>query len=185
MINHRLRCWQGLLIGVGLILGALTCAAEEVTEQDRQPAWNQIENIKEAAARIGKLHRVRGAQKAIGFIDACYRTHRLASKYSRAYEACIAQDFILAHSLAALYESIPAKERARRRVPDAANIKKVMGDRVAAAFRHYDVPPASAVSFRELVEVHGVPVYLAIVYPNATFEAAPKGKRKPKTKKSE
>ncbi len=180
--------WRGLrspVIALGLILGTHICAAEEVKEQGAAPEWNQIENIKEAAVHIGKLHRSRGAQKAIKFIDACYRTHRLASKYSRAYEACIAQDFILAHSLAALYETMSADARVRRRVPDAARIKKVMGERVAAAFRHYEIAPASAVSFRELVEVHGVPVYLAIVYPNATFEAAPKGKRKPKTKKSE
>ena len=56
--------------------------------------WDRAANIKEAAERIGLIQRTRGAEAAIKHIDACYRTHGLASAYSAAFEACIAQDYM-------------------------------------------------------------------------------------------
>ncbi len=60
-------------------------------------------NIKEAAERIGTIQRTRGAEAAIKHIDACYRTHGLASAYSAPFEACIAQDYMQTKLLTRVY----------------------------------------------------------------------------------
>ncbi len=139
------------------------------------PAWSQQENIVEAAKHIALVQRKQGAQKAVDFIDACYRTHSLASTYTRAFEACIARDYILSQALAGLYAQIPPEELKKRGAPSPASLTRAMGQRVAAAFKQYDVSPELAESFRVLVEKEGFPVFMAIAFPPAKDDG-PKGK---------
>jgi len=172
-------------IGLAVVQAAAEDAPQAGAAPAVKPAWDQIENVKEAAAHIAKLHRAQGAQKAVGFIDACYRTHSLASSYSRPYEACIAGDYILAQSLAAVYSQLPAEELMRRGAPQAAEITKSMGERVAAAFQHYNISPADAHAVRLLIEKHGMPVYVGIVFPKSEGQPGSAGEAKKKSKKGE
>jgi hypothetical protein len=129
------------------------------------PSWSQQDNVVEAAKHIAVIQRKQGAQKAVDFIDACYRTHSLASAYTRAFEACIARDYILSQALAGLYAQIPPEELARRKMPSPASLTRAMGQRVAAAFKQYEISPSAAESFRVLVEKQGFPVFMAIAFP--------------------
>lgn len=140
-------------------------AAPGASAAPASPAWSQQENIVEAAKHIAVIQRKQGAQKAVDFIDACYRTHSLASTYTRAFEACIARDYMLSQALAALYAQIPPAELAKRKMPNPGSLTRAMGQRVAAAFKQYDVSPAAAESFRVLVETQGFPVFMAIAFP--------------------
>ena len=62
--------------------------------QATAPDWDQTANIKDAALRLAEMQRTQGATRAFEFIDACYKTHSLSSKYTKAFEACIAQDYL-------------------------------------------------------------------------------------------
>ncbi|MCK9911167.1 hypothetical protein MXD81_18600, partial [Microbacteriaceae bacterium K1510] len=78
-------------------LGAASLAAAQ------DPKWDQVENIKDAALRLAQIQRTQGATKAFTFIDACYRTHSLSSEYTKAFEACIAQDYMETQVLSLVY----------------------------------------------------------------------------------
>ena len=145
------------------------------------PDWNQEENVAEAAKHIAILHAKEGPQKAIDFVDACYRTHGLASDYSRAFEGCIVRDFLLAHVIAARYAQVPVEERKKLRLPEPDAITGIMGQRVAAAFKQYDVSAAEADKLRDLIGKVGVPVFMAIAFPKST--EAPAGTDGKETKK--
>jgi hypothetical protein len=135
--------------------------------------WDQAENIREAATHIGTLQKTRGAQKAIQFIDACYRTHGLASEYSRPFEACIAQDYLLTQSLASVYSRVSPEDLAKLGAPQPKALADAMGRRVVAAFKQYNISVADADAFKQLVDQHGFPVFIAIVFPNAEKAARP------------
>lgn len=166
------------------VVAALAASLLALVPAAAAPAWDQVENIKEAAGHIAVLHAKQGPQKAIEFIDACYRTHGLASDYSRAYEGCIVRDFLVAHILAAQYAQVSAEERAKRRLPEPRAIAGSMGQRVAAAFQQYNVTPADADHFRELVGKHGIPVYLNIAFPPTEKAPAEKDGKNGKKKQS-
>jgi hypothetical protein len=73
----------------------------------KEPDWDQVENIKEAATHLARIQQGQGATAAFNFIDACYRTHRLSSSYTRAFEACIAQDYLETQVLTLVYSRMP------------------------------------------------------------------------------
>ncbi len=137
---------------------------------DFQPSWDQVANIKDAAERIGKLHRARGVKAAYEFIDACYRTHSLAENYGQAFESCIAQDYLETTMLAQVYSRLPPDALTKMGAPTAAQIADAMGRRVVAAFAQYKMPAAYGDDLRKLVDEHGVPVFLKIVFPEAVKE---------------
>lgn len=150
--------------GLSLFVCAIGVAAGAAASAAASPDWDQVQNIEEAARHIASLQRKEGAQKAINFVDACYRTHGLASAYSRPYEACIARDYMLAQTLAAVYSAIPPGERAKRGIPPPDSITKAMGRRIASAFAKYELTPDDAEAFRLLVEKHGFPIVSLILF---------------------
>jgi hypothetical protein len=135
-----------------------------------KPTWDQAANIRDAAARIAKLQRAQGAQAAMNFIDACYRTHSLAEAYSAPFEACIAQDYLLTKTLTQIYSRLPPEARQKLKAPSPEALAQAMGHRVVAAFSQYKVPAADAEAFKKLVDEHGAPVFLRIVFPGAAKE---------------
>ena len=105
-----------------------------------QPAWDQVENIKDAAARIGKLQRAKGSEAAYKFIDACYRTHSLAENYSKAFESCIAQDYLQTKMLVQLYSRTPPETLKKLGSPSPEKLSEIGGRRIVAAFAQYKIP---------------------------------------------
>lgn len=132
--------------------------------------WDRTANIKEAAVRIGTIQRTKGAEAAIKFIDACYRTHGLASQYSAAFEGCIAQDYLESKLLTRIYSRLPPEQLKRMGAPTADAIAQAMGRRVVAAFGQYKVGTVEAEAFRAEVDKHGFPVFLKTVFPNSAPE---------------
>jgi hypothetical protein len=148
---------------------------------DFQPTWDQVANIKDAAERIGKLHRARGVKAAYEFIDACYRTHSLAENYGQAFESCIAQDYLETRMLAQVYSRLPPDALTKMGAPTAAELANAMGRRVVAAFAQYKMSATYGDELKKLVDEHGVPVYLTIVFPEAIKEMQQKpGKEREK-----
>lgn len=132
--------------------------------------WDRTANIKEAAVRIGTIQRTRGAEAAIKFIDACYRTHGLASQYSAAFEGCIAQDYLESKLLTRIYSRLPPEQLKKIGAPTADAIAQAMGRRVVAAFNQYKVGTVEAEAIRAEVDKHGFPVFLKTVFPNSASE---------------
>ncbi|MDO9383212.1 MAG: hypothetical protein Q7T86_10160 [Hyphomicrobiaceae bacterium] len=129
--------------------------------------WDQVANIKEAAVRLGNVQRKQGATKAFEFIIACYKTHGMATKYTRFFEGCIAQDYIHTQTLATIYSRMPPAALKKARAPSPQVLAQAMGQRVTGAFSKYDVTPAEASAFKKLVDKHGFTPFAEIVFPKA------------------
>ncbi|MGE5266648.1 MAG: hypothetical protein ACM3L9_04695, partial [Deltaproteobacteria bacterium] len=121
--------------------------------------------------------RNRGAEAAIKHIDACYRTHGLASAYSAAFEACIAQDYMETKLLTRVYGRLPPERLQKMGAPTADQLAQAMGRRVVAAFSQYKVSAEDAEAFRAEVDKVGMPVFLKTVFPNAAAEIDALGER--------
>jgi hypothetical protein len=143
------------LIGIG---GAPLVAAAD-------PDWDQVANIKEAAMHLAELQRTQGAERAFTFIDACYKTHSLASEYTRAFEACIAQDYLETQILTLIYSRLPPETLKRMGAPSPAMLVNTMGKRVTAAFATYKMPPDRLQTFAKLVDEHGFPIFFQALFP--------------------
>ena len=146
--------------------------------------WDRAANIKEAAERIGLIQRTRGAEAAIKHIDACYRTHGLASAYSAAFEACIAQDYMETKLLTRIYGRLPPERLRKMGAPTADQLAQAMGRRVVAAFQQYKVSAADATAFQSEVDKVGLPIFLRTVFPNAAAEMDALGGKFDETDKS-
>jgi hypothetical protein len=156
-----------------LLAGAHAPAnAEDAAAPPSKPAWDRAANIRDAAERIGRIQRVQGAEGAIKFIDACYRTHGLASAYTAAFEACIAQDYLETKLLTRIYARLPPETLKKLGAPTAELLAQSLGHRIVAAFSQYKVSVADAESFKAEVDTHGLPVFLKTVFPNAEAERA-------------
>jgi hypothetical protein len=157
------------VLAAGLILecGTARAAAE-------QPEWDQVANIKDAALRLAEMQRTRGATRAFAFIDACYKTHGLSSQYTRAFEACIAQDYLETQILALIYSRLSPETLKTMGAPTPEMLADAMGKRVTAAFATYDVPPVRVAAFKRLVDEHGFPVFFQALFPE-TKVPVPKG----------
>lgn len=149
-----------------------------------KPDWDQVANIKDAAVRLAKLQRTKGAQKAFEFIDACYRTHSLSTEYTRAFEACIAQDYMETQILALIYSRVKPEALKSMGAPTPEALAKSMGKRITAAFASYDVPPQRAKAFKELVDEHGFPLFFQSLFPGVEMPV-PKGGKLPGQKKKQ
>jgi hypothetical protein len=132
--------------------------------------WDRQANIREAAERIGLIQRTRGAEAAIKHIDACYRTHGLASAYSAAFEACIAQDYMETKLLTRVYGRLPPERLRKMGAPTPEQLAQAMGRRVVAAFGQYKVSAADAEAFKADVDKVGMPLFLKTVFPSAAAE---------------
>jgi hypothetical protein len=155
-----------------LLAAAAPALAEPAPEPKSapKPTWDQVANIKEAASRIGKLHKARGVEAAYKHIDACYRTHSLAENYSAPFEACIAQDYLQTKMLVEIYARTPPETLKKYRTPPPQVLADTMGKRIVAAFSQYKVPVTEAEAFKVLVDKHGLPVFVGIVFPEVVKE---------------
>jgi hypothetical protein len=148
------------VVAAGLLAGyGVARAAAEA------PDWDQAANIKDAALRLAEMQRTEGATRAFAFIDACYKTHSLSSKYTRAFEACIAQDYLETQILALIYSRLEPETLKRMGAPSPEILAQSMGQRVAAAFASYKVPVARVEAFKKLVDQHGFPVFFQALFP--------------------
>ncbi len=148
-------------------------AAAPATGENPKPTWDQAENIRAAAEHLGKLQRQRGAKGAFEFIGACYKTHGLAETYAAPFEACIAQDYMQSKILAMIYSRLSPEQLKSMGSPSPADLKMSLSRRVAAAYLQYKIPVSYAGDFEKLVERHGFPVFLSMVFPNSKVPVSP------------
>jgi hypothetical protein len=127
--------------------------------------WNHIANIKDAANRLAELHKREGSTGVLKFLDACYRTHMLASEFTQGLEACMAQDYMHTQVLAKVYATIPQDERERLGTPSPEEIAQGMGQRFVAAFSQYKISVKEAEAFKKLVDKNGLPLFVNAVFP--------------------
>ncbi len=148
-------------------------------------SWDRPANIRDAAQRIGVIQRTRGAEAAMKHIDACYRTHGLASSYSAAFEGCIAQDYLESKLLVRIYSRLSPDGLRRSGAPSAEAIGEAMGRRLVGAFTQYKVGTEDAQTIKSEIDKHGLPVFLKTVFPNAAAEIEGLGGKfdEPDTKK--
>lgn len=127
--------------------------------------WNHVANIKDAANRLAELHKREGSTGVLKFLDACYRTHMLASEFTQGLEACMAQDYMHTQVLAKVYATIPQAERERLGTPSPEEIAEGMGQRFVAAFSQYKISVKEAEAFKKLVDKNGLPLFVNAVFP--------------------
>jgi hypothetical protein len=128
-------------------------------------AWNHAANIKDAAQRLALLHKREGSNGVLKFLDACYRTHMLASEFSKGLEACMAQDYMHTQVLATIYSKVPEDQRKRVGAPSPEMMAQGMGQRFTAAFSQYKVAVVEAEDFKKLVDKYGFPVFVKAMFP--------------------
>lgn len=166
-----LRC-AAVTIAAGMLAGGpVAHAAGSGTldvDASETASWDQVASIRGAAERLGRLHRARGAKAAYELIDNCYRTHSLASTYGEGFEACIAQDYLETRTLIQVYSRMPPETLEKLGVPSPQMLADSMGQRISMAFGQYKKSQAYADNVRKLVDEHGLPVFFAIVFPEAT-----------------
>jgi hypothetical protein len=138
-----------------------------------KPTWDQAANIRAAAENLGKIQRTRGAKGAYDFIGDCYKTHGLAENYGAAFESCIAQDYMQTQVLAMIYARLSPEQIKTTGVPSAAQLADAMGKRFVSAFSQYKIPVAYVKDFKALVDQHGFPVFLALVFPSSKVPTSP------------
>jgi hypothetical protein len=142
-------------------------AAGGTPEASEAATWDQVASIRGAAERIGRLHRARGAKAAYELIENCYKTHSLASTYGEGFEACIAQDYLETRTLIQVYSRMPPETLQKLGVPSPQVLAESMGQRISMAFGQYQKSQAYADNVKRLVDEHGLPVFLSIVFPEA------------------
>lgn len=127
--------------------------------------WDHVANIKDAAKRLADLHKREGSAGVLKFLDACYRTQMLSSKYTQGLESCMAQDYMHSQILARIYAKIPQADRVRMGVPAPEDIAKSMGQRFVAAFSQYKIGIKQADAFKKMVDKDGMPIFVQSVFP--------------------
>ncbi len=143
------------------ILTGLSCPATAA------PDWDRVANVKAAAQQIGEIQARGGAEQAFKFITACYKTHGLASKYSKAFEGCIAQDVMLMQALSLIYDRVDPALLEKRGAPTPAQLQRSLNQRVSGAFAQYEIPATEAPVLQKLISQHGMPIFVKIVFPDA------------------
>ncbi len=138
------------------------------------PTWDRAANIQDAAKRLGALHRREGSQGVLKFLDACYRTHTLASQFNRGLEACMAQDYMHSQVLAVIYARVPQEARAKLNAPSPELIAQSMSARFAAVFSQYNLTSGQTGEFKKSVDTHGIPIFLKAVFPKGAPTEAEK-----------
>jgi hypothetical protein len=154
---------------VGTLTGGMACTASAQAPKSAAK-WDQIANIKEMATHIGALQRRQGADKALAFIDACYRTHSLGSVYSKSFEGCIIADFLLAQALVAVINRVPADDLRKKNMAAPDDIIRAVQTRIGSAFGQYAIAGPEANAILALVDKHGMPVFLSAVFPKAASD---------------
>lgn len=149
------------------MLMALVLMCHFHTAQAAVPSWNQVANVKDAAQRLAKLHRSEGTQGVMKFLEACYKTHMLASEFTQGLEACMAQDYMHSQELAAIYSKVPEADRVRLKAPSPELISGTMAKRFEAVFEQYHIDKADAEKFKKAVDQYAFPIFLKAVFQKA------------------
>jgi hypothetical protein len=162
-------------IGSGLrahVAGAIAAAAALIavalapaSAAPGKPDWDQSANIKDAAERIAEIQRTQGATKAFNYIEDCYKTHSLSSEYTKAFEGCIAQDYLETQILALVYSRLPPETLKKMGAPEPKLLAQSMGQRITAAFATYKIPVARVEKFKKIVDEDGFPVFFKALFP--------------------
>ncbi len=150
-----------------VLLAGLLVAGASPPPDEPNLEWDQVANIRDAATRLAALQRRRGATRAYEFIDACYRTHMLSEEYTKALEACIAQDYMETQVLALVYSRVPPDALRQQGAPSPQVLANAMGQRITAAFANYKVPVSYVEAFKELVDEHGFPLFYKTLFPGS------------------
>jgi hypothetical protein len=156
-----------LKMALAAALSGLLAADASAQAPATAPKWDRIDNIKNVATHIGGVQRSQGADKALAFIDACYRTHSLGSAYSKSFEGCIVADYLLAQALVAVINRVPAEDLRKTGMAAPEDILKAVNTRVSSAFGQYGIAAPEANAFVALTVEHGMPAFLKAVFPNA------------------
>lgn len=154
-----------VLAGAGALIAP--AAGQTPDAASDAPAWDQVASIKGAAERLGRLHRARGAKAAYELVENCYKTHSLASSYGEGFEACIVQDYLETRTLIQVYSRMPPEALEKAGVPTPHMLAESMGQRISQAFGQYRKPQAYADNVKKLTDEYGLPVFLALVFPEA------------------
>lgn len=160
---------RDLISGLIVAASAVACGGAHAAGDI---GWDRVANVESAAKQIGEVQVQAGVEKAFSFISACYKTHGLASAYSKAFEGCIAQDYLVSKTLVQIYERVPKEVLEKNGAPSPEKIDQSFKNRAANAFAQYKRSPEDALALRGVVEQHGVPVFLKIVFPGDR-DAAP------------
>ncbi len=156
----------------------LTFSASAAREKSGPSAidWDQIENVKSAALRIGRVQRARGAEVAMTLISNCYKTHTLFENYSRGFESCLIQDHLETRVLVEVYSRLKPDALARMGAPSKESLMRSNITRFSATLAKYKFPAQYALRIRKLADKHGWPVFIKMVFPGVKPNAAPKNK---------
>jgi hypothetical protein len=157
----RLPIQYGRVIALGLVAAMVFQPANAATPID----WDRVENVRQAAAKLGEIQARQGADQAFRFITACYKTHGLASAYSRAFESCIAQDFMLTQALALIYERIDPAKLKTMGAPTRELLQQSLNQRVSGAYANYEMAPSEGLTLKAIVDEHGLPIFMKAVFP--------------------
>lgn len=152
---------------VGICGLAVWCGGMSTARAASDIGWDRVANVEAAASQIGDVQVQGGVEQAFRFISACYKTHGLASAYSKAFEGCIAQDYVVSQTLAKVYLRVPKEALDKIGAPTAEQIDRSFNARAADAFAQYKRTPEDALALRGIVEARGVPVFLKRVFPDA------------------
>ena len=164
------------IAGVAAAAALIACCLAPAAAAPGKPDWDQSANIKDAAQRIAEIQRTQGATKAFNYIEDCYKTHSLSSEYTKAFEGCIAQDYLETQILALVYSRLPPETLKKMGAPEPKLLAQSMGQRITAAFATYKVPVARVEKFKKIVDEDGFPVFFKVLFPGAEV---PKINREP------
>jgi hypothetical protein len=146
---------------------AAACLVTAIAVASPRIDWDRAANIREAAEHLAKVHGKSGAAGAYKFIDACYRTHMLAERFSKPLEACIAEDYMLTQTLALIYDRLAPDERKRIRVVEPADLARAMSRRVGGALAHYKMSQQDGDTLKGLIDKHGMDLFMKLRLPAA------------------
>jgi hypothetical protein len=141
------------------------CCLAAASAAPGKPDWDQSANIKDAAQRIAEIQRTQGATKAFNYIEDCYKTHSLSSEYTKAFEGCIAQDYLETQILALVYSRLPPETLKKMGAPEPKMLAETMGQRITAAFATYKIPVTRVEKFKKVVDEDGFPVFFKALFP--------------------
>jgi len=161
----------GAIAAAALVAGCLAPASAA----PGKPDWDQSANIKDAAQRIAEIQRTQGATQAFNYIEDCYKTHSLSSEYTKAFEGCIAQDYLETQILALVYSRLPPETLKKMGAPEPKVLAQSMGQRITAAFASYKIPVARVEKFKKIVDEDGFPVFFKELFPGATVPKLDRG----------
>jgi hypothetical protein len=109
----------------------------------------------------------------------------LSEEYTKALEACIAQDYMETQVLALVYSRVPPDALRQQGAPSPQVLANAMGHRITAAFANYKVPVSYVEAFKELLDEHGFPLFYKTLFPGSKMPSgdnpsSPQTEQKPK-----